>query len=115
MKGGRTRARNMHPQSEYVLGSVPTGPSLSSPSLSASCSLNNNLLNLTTGGTANEKQLYSPSSALSPTNNYQNSGGSALGNSIFIGTTQSVAPIANKVGDDYVYVFCFSCGAPFEP
>uniref|UniRef100_A0A9J2PLX6 Macoilin n=1 Tax=Ascaris lumbricoides TaxID=6252 RepID=A0A9J2PLX6_ASCLU len=102
VKGGRTRARNMHPQSEYVLGSVPTGPSLSSPSLSASCSLNNNLLNLTTGGTANEKQLYSPSSALSPTNNYQNSGGSALGNSIFIGTTQSVAPIANKVGDDYV-------------
>uniref|UniRef100_A0A915B5N4 Macoilin n=1 Tax=Parascaris univalens TaxID=6257 RepID=A0A915B5N4_PARUN len=102
VKGGRTRARNMHTQSEYVLGSVPTGPSLSSPSLSASCSLNNNLLNLTTGGTANEKQLYSPSSALSPTNNYQNSGGSALGNSIFIGTTQSVAPIASKVGDDYV-------------
>ncbi|KHN80400.1 Macoilin-2 [Toxocara canis] len=104
MKGGRTRARNMHSQSEYVLGSVPSGtPSLSSPpSLGASCALSNNLLNLTAGSTAHDKQLYSSSSALSPTSNYQNSAGTALASSIFVGATQPPAPITNKVGDDYV-------------
>lgn len=64
-KGGRSKARNIQNHSDYMLAS------LSSPStLGASCALNNNILNLATGGTAQqERHLYN--STVSKTG-YQN-------------------------------------------
>ncbi|VDN31415.1 unnamed protein product [Gongylonema pulchrum] len=59
-KGGRSRGRNVQNHANYVLSPLTNGATaLSSSTLGATCALNNNLLNLATGGVQQDRQIYS--------------------------------------------------------
>ncbi|VDK61859.1 unnamed protein product [Onchocerca ochengi] len=58
-KGGRSRGRHLQNHAGYILSPLTPGNALSSSTLSANCSLNNNLLNLAAGNIQQDRQMYS--------------------------------------------------------
>ncbi|VDK48642.1 unnamed protein product [Anisakis simplex] len=107
LKAGRSRARNMHNQSEYVLSANNAAAQpLVSLSTNSSCLTTNNLLNLNSGTAAAQDNTLSSSSSSSPPNNaYTSTGNTSVTNTIFVASSQpSIASIPNKANDDYVTV-----------
>lgn len=61
-KGRRSRGRHLRNHTGYILSPLTPGTALSSSTLSANCTLNNNLLNLAAGNIQQDRQMYNSAS-----------------------------------------------------
>lgn len=100
-KGGRSRGRHVQNHTDYMLSPVTSGTALPSSTLSATCALNNNLLNLAAGGVQQERQMYNSVTSTGYQNSVSISNGDVVENS---SPAITAGTVNGKVNDDYELV-----------